>query len=437
MLNKARFQQVIYFVLALVLIIVAASLWLSHQNLPMRQSSLLTPAQAITIAPTSLVVPTPRPTIAPPPLPTMGYGPLALTPLSAPARANAAVPVASQNGVVSVASLKLAVNSLQTGLAAVNTDLSDRFGVIVTGLDSVPDKATSLKRVLEITGAKWWYQYAAIAPDQPNTAQQVFMVKLDKEGENGGYYQSWINFLRANSTLHNSYWMIGNEPNVPGQDDTPPDVYAKSLHSLTAAIKAVDSTATVIGPNVLNWNYTCKGCPGYTPGQTWFEQMQDAYQSQFQAALPFDAYSMHTYSLDWDNLPLLNHNRDVEQIEAMRTFLDANPDTRNKPMWLSEFGIIWGYDQLGWGKDANGNTIAIPQGTLRTDLIRQYFNDTLGWLKANALRLNLARWFIYTSYGLPEPYSNTFSGISLVDGTSSQANLTDFGKIYVRYLRGQ
>ena len=437
MLNKARFQQVLYFVLALVLVTVAASLWLSRQNVsPTRQSDLLTPAPAITSAPTSLAVPTPQPTVAPPPLPTMGYGPLALTPLAAPVQAAAAAGATTQNSGVSAASLKLAATSLQIGFAAVNTDLSDRFGMIVTGLDNVPDKAGSLKRVLDITGAKWWYQYALIAPTSP-TAQQVFLVRLDKDGENGGYYQSWLNFLKSNSTLHNSYWMVGNEPNVPGQDDTPPDVYAKSLHSLTAAIKAVDPNATIIGPNVLNWNYTCKGCPGYTPGQTWFEQMQDAYQSQFQAALPFDAYSMHTYSLDWDNLPLLNHNRDVEQIQAMRNFLDANPDTRNKPMWLSEFGIIWGYDQLGWGKDANGNTIAIPQGTLRTDLITQYFNDTLGWLKANALRLNLARWFIYTSYGLPEPYSNTFSGISLVDGTGSQANLTDYGKIYVRYLKGQ
>ena len=261
------------------------------------------------------------------------------------------------------------------------------------------------------------------------------MVKTDKDGATGTYYPTWINFLKAKGSLQHSYWMIGNEPNVPGQDDTPPAVYAKTLHDMVAAIKAVDAGATIIGPNVLNWNYTCNGCPGYTPGQTWFQQMEDAYTNLYQAALPFDAYSMHTYSLDWSSLPLINHSRDVAQIQAMRTYLDANPDTRNKPMWLTEFGVIWGYDGLGFTKDANGNQKAVPQGTLRTDLITQYFNDTLTWLKANALRLNLARWFIYTSYGLPEPFTDTFSGISLVDGTSPQANLTDYGKIYVHYLK--
>jgi hypothetical protein len=416
MFKRSKFRERFYLITALFLVGLAALLWFNRPSTQSEQAAL---------APV-----VPAATIPAPVLPTMGYGPLAMTTIVAqPPTPTSTI---SNNATVAKTPLK---NISQLSPNNVGVDLSDRFGVIVTGLTDVPDKAASLSRVLSLTGAKWWYQYSQIAPEQPGT-QQVYMIRTAREGENSPDYKNWVSFIQNKTNLNNSYWIIGNEPNVPGQDDVPPETYAHTLHSLVGVIRTADPHATFVGPNVLNWDYTCNGCPGYTPGQTWFEQLQTAYQNLYQAPLPFDGYSMHTYSLDWSNLPLLNHTRDVAQIESMRAFLDANPDTRNKPIWLTEFGVIWGYDQLGWEKDAAGNLKAVPKGTLRTDLLTAYFNDTLTWLKANALRLNLARWFIYTSYGLPEPYSTTFSGISLLDGNSPQANLTNYGSIYIGYLKG-
>lgn len=308
-------------------------------------------------------------------------------------------------------------------------DSNNHYGVIVTGLDTASQPAASLQRVFNQTGAQWWYQYDPILPDQTN-AQQVFLIK-DLSSENSENYQFWLQFLLANGAkLRHSYWLIGNEPNVPGQDDTKPEDFARTLHSFSLLVKTIDPEATLIGPNVLNWDYTCNGCAGYTSGQTWLQQMQTAYRNLYHAALPFDAYSLHTYSLDWAQLPLINQKRDAAQIEDLRSFLDADPETQGKPIWITEFGVIWGYDGIDWKQDSNGNWKASPKGQLRTDLITNYLNDSLNWLDANAARLNIGRWFVYTSYGLPEPYADTFSGISLLDGTSPQANSTNYGVIY-------
>ena len=38
-------------------------------------------------------------------------------------------------------------------------------------------------------------------------------------------------------------------------------------------------------------------------------------------------------------------------------------------MWLTEFGVIWGYDGLEW-RQVDGAWRAIAKGTYRADLIR-------------------------------------------------------------------
>lgn len=415
--QKSEQKKIVtYLAVAILLVGVAIALWL------FRPTATTTNHEVAQL---------PTPTL----IPTVGYEPNVGTPV---------LPTAAV--ATSAVKLDAAVTAIPTPIPTptptLNTasqlpNLSNHFGIILTGLDNVPDVQKSLNQVFSLTNAKWWYQYGVqLYPNEPNT-NQVFMVRIDKNGEAGSDYQQWLSFLSAkNTTLHNSYWLIGNEPNVPGQDDAPPDVYARSLHDLTAKIKAADPQAYLIGPNVLNWNYVCDGCPGYTMGQTWTQQLMKVYSSLYKAPLPFDAYSLHTYSLDWNKLPLANSNRDIAQIQALRSFLDANADTKAKPIWLTEFGVIWGYDGLSWKKDANGNWRVLPAGQLRTDLITNYLTNDLNWFEANAIAMHLDRWFLYTSYGLPEAYTDTFSGISLLDGNSPQARLTNYGQLYVKAMRG-
>ncbi len=315
--------------------------------------------------------------------------------------------------------------------------VDDRFGLIVTGLLTETDKTASLNRVLELTQARFWYQYT---PDRPSgvkaSAQQIYMIRTWKGGVNGTEFIGWLNFIRQTGHFNKpTYWLIGNEPNTPGQDDTPPDVYAKALYEANRTIRAADPQATILGPNLLNFDDTCTACPGFTAGRVWLDQLRASYHALYGVELPFDGWAMHTYNLDWDHLPLINQAQDIRQLEAFRAYLDSTPSTRGKPIWLTEFGVVWGYDGLEWQKMADGSYTALPRGTFRQDLMENYLSSMLDWLENNAARLKLERWFVFTSYGEAEGFSNYFGGISLFNNSSPTANLTAFGRIYINRLQ--
>jgi hypothetical protein len=97
--------------------------------------------------------------------------------------------------------------------------------------------------------------------------------------------------------------------------------------------------------------------------------------------------------------------------------------------------VVWGFEGLEWQQTKSGAYTALPKGALRQDLMEKYLSDTLDWLENNADRLKIARWFVFTSYGVTESFSNYFGGISLFDGSSPAANLTAFGRIYTDRLK--
>ncbi len=323
----------------------------------------------------------------------------------------------------------------------INSVKSSPFGLIVTGLEKEPDKPASLKRVLDLSQARWWYQYVPQATlPSPITAgeptHQIYLLRSSSDGLKGENYQRWAKFIQATGHFDQpTYWLIGNEPNVPGQDNTTPETFAEMLYEANRLIRSADPQATLIGPNILNWDYTCQGCPGYTSGLSWVQKLRQVYNTRYGTGLPFDAWSLHTYNLDWQRLPLINQAQDAHQIEAFRQYLDQSTDSRHKPIWLTEFGVIWGYDSLEWHKDTTGNWQALPKGRLRTDLMESYLASSLDWLEQHSTTLGLGHWFLYTSYGEPEAFSQSFSGISLFDSSSPSAKLTNFGNIYITRLK--
>lgn len=315
--------------------------------------------------------------------------------------------------------------------------VDERFGLIVTGLGKEADKTASLKRVLTLSQARWWYQYT---PDRPTginpDAQQIYMIRAWHGGVNGAGFKEWMQFIQQTGRFPKpTYWLIGNEPNTPGQDDTTPEVYAEVLHEANRVIRAADPQATILGPNTLNFDDTCKACPGFTSGHTWLDQLRKVYQSRYGTEPPFDAWTIHTYSLDWEHLPLINQAQDIRQLEAFRTYLDSTATTRGKPIWLTEFGVVWGYDGLEWQKTEAGTYTALARGTYRQDLLEKYLTDSLDWLGNNAARLKIDRWFLFASYGEPEGFSDIFGGISLFDSSTPTANLTTFGRIYIDRIK--
>lgn len=378
-----------------------------------------------------------NPTATVEPTKATGYRPDPATPSATAsqtvAAAKAAVTPTLNPGLTTVAATTATVGQTPTPTGSVD----DRFGLIVTGLEKEPSKTASLNHALDLSQARWWYQYTTDRPSGVNPqARQIYMIRTWFGAANGDNFKVWMDFIKQTGHFNRpTYWLIGNEPNTPGQDDTTPEAYAEAVYEANRAIRAADPQATVLGPNILNFDVTCQGCPGFTPGRTWLDQTRKVYQSRYGGELPFDGWTIHTYSLDWDHLPLINQAQDSRQLEAFRSYLDATPATKGKPIWLTEFGVVWGYDSLDFEKDASGTFLAMPKGPLRQDLMEKYLSDTLDWLQSNADRLKIERWFVFSSYGETETFSNVYGGISLFDGSSPTANLTAFGRIYTDRLK--
>jgi hypothetical protein len=155
-------------------------------------------------------------------------------------------------------------------------------------------------------------------------------------------------------------WLIGNEPDVQWQDNTPPEVYAIAYHRAYEAIKAGDPTAKVaIG-----------GLSQITPLRLkYLSRVWDFYQKLYGEAMPVDIWNMHAFVLreergawgvnippgfeierngmlwnpdDHDNLTLIE-----QQVRAMRQWM-ADHGQRGKPLWITEYGILmpeeYGFD---------------------------------------------------------------------------------------------
>ena len=155
-------------------------------------------------------------------------------------------------------------------------------------------------------------------------------------------------------------WLIGNEPDVRWQDNTPPEVYAIAYHRAYHAIKSGDPTAKVaIG-----------GVSQITPLRLqYLDRVWEFYRSLYGVEMPVDVWNMHAFVLreerggwgvhippgfhienrgelwevaDHDDLALVE-----QQIRDMRTWM-AERGQRDKPLWITEYGILmpaeYGFD---------------------------------------------------------------------------------------------
>ena len=275
-------------------------------------------------------------------------------------------------------------------------------------------------------GAPAWYSYDYYNASASAMGSRAIIVKT---GHNYGLTGQALTNL-AQSVPPGTTWLIGNEPNVPGQDEATPAEYASQYRAIRDTIRAVDPGAKMVGPNVLNWNYTCDGCPGYTQADGWVAQMLQAYHTQTGQDFDPDAWGIHTYGLNWNHLPLTDVNLDIKQVTGLRQFLSGQAAQKDKPIWITEFGVIWGYDGINWVQ-VNGNWRASPTGPYRSDAITDYLRTYGQWLVANAKTDNIGKWFVYTSYGSPEDYTDTYAGLSLFSGAGTDSTLTSFGQLYL------
>ncbi len=217
-------------------------------------------------------------------------------------------------------------------------------------------------------------------------------------------------------------WLVGNEVDVNNyiQDNTMPQVYARAYHDIYHYIKLIDPTAKV----------AIAGLSMMTPGRlNYLSIVWDTYRSLYGDTMPVDVWNMHLYILEERNLADPNQYGDGkialgtdpalakltsegfadrcpalgaadidandprpdvhcrsehdsvrifrDQVYAMRDWM-AKRGQQNKPLIISEFGLLYAYvlDPNGqyFLKDEHGQPFAPARVTT-------YLRDTITFLE--------------------------------------------------------
>ena len=298
----------------------------------------------------------------------------------------------------------------------------ERYGVIA--LHRHADRG--VRNVLSRTGARSYLDYSADVSGAPPGAEKVAVVRPGNEPS--------VAELRARATRHpGAAWVIGNEPNTGLQDNLSPQAYAAFFDRVVTAIRAGDPTARIVAPNTLNFDFRCRGCAGNDlTGREWIDGFRAAYRELRGVEPPIDIWGIHAYEIDWLDPPMTDVSAMQAQLEGLRTYLDAIPEQRGRPIWLTEFAIIWGFDDWRFTEGPDGEVLVAPAGRFRADLIEQFLVESLDWLEARGRQLGVERWFVFADHGIPDPIFTTFAGISLMEAPDARSDLTRLGRVFRR-----
>ena len=231
-------------------------------------------------------------------------------------------------------------------------------------------------------------------------------------------------------------WYIGGEPNVPQQDGISPTAYVDELDYYATNIKAADPTARIMGPSILNWDFTCTGCGGFQSGESWMRQFVDAYAlAHGGASPPVDVWAIDVYPLTWDELPMTNWQLVRDQIVGFRQFLTnevlGHADT---PIWVTEIASHWAFS--AW--EIRDGAIAVPTGlAFQWQAMIAYMDGILDWLEDNAAAQKIDKWFFFIDWiDIDKSAADGYAGIHFFESEEVGAPLNQLGQVYRDHALG-
>lgn len=322
---------------------------------------------------------------------------------------------------------------LATGTpSAGSTAVDDRFAVIVGGSTS------AFQYQLDTLGTLWWYAWGSNPSPAPGHREAEVIHTY------GTGTPLDLASLRARAAASpGRAWIIGNEPNVPGQDDIPPASYATLLHDYALALKEGDPGALVVAPNTFNFDVRCGvsdveggGCGPFSSGQTWLNDFLQAYQSQYGGMPPIDVWGVHPYYVNWNDLPMTNFAVPQQQARNFADFVRSLPGQEQKPIWLTEFGVSWGCPTLQWVYVDPDWKAYCAQGTRDAAGIDLFLTRMGEFVRDEGPGLNIERAFVFSSHASPEPYALVWTGVQLFDQPDASASLTSNGRIWQTFAGG-
>ena len=164
------------------------------------------------------------------------------------------------------------------------------------------------------------------------------------------------------------------------------------------------------------------------------DEFRSAYLTQYGVEPPIDIWAIDVYPLDWWNLPTVDHQLAIDQVNGLRQYLDS-VGQQNKPIWITELGLHWGWDAMLFsideGYDSSCDPYPQPTGTYQTAQVIGYLDAVFDWLDANTASKKIEKWFLLSTYeNVITCNSGSYAGITFFDGPGVGANLTDVGQFF-------
>ena len=305
----------------------------------------------------------------------------------------------------------------------------DRFGVIAAG----PARDWQVQNLQ----STWFIDYDSDPGDAPPGTNKVPFIQVAPGLDRIPSDELASLVLR----VPGSYWYIGGEPNVAAQGNITPEAFVDEFDYYATEIRRADATARIMGPSILNWDFTCTGCGGFRSGESWMRGFVDAYVASHGGdSPPIDAWTIDAYPLTWDTVPMTNWKLVRDQILGFRQYLvDEVPGHATTPIWVTELASHWAYP--AWVVE--DGALALPsdldiEADYLWDEMESYMDGILGWLKTNGSAANVERWFVFKGFAdIPETVREGYAGIYFYEDGSVGAPLNQLGEVYSDYISGR
>lgn len=314
---------------------------------------------------------------------------------------------------LSIASLYIAIATYQptanlfaqTQLSSEGTVSNCRYGLAALGNAQI--------NTMDTFGAGAHLGFTFSAPPAPNNADFFPMITFhqNKDFSTGEYLDGYTTIPNITSTNPSnqaalrywleqnpgSVWILGNEidrgpdegQTMSGQDDLQPYWYAVAYHDVYKYIKTYDPTATVATAALVQ----------VTPARlAYWDEVWDAYQTEFGTEMPVDVWTMHLYILP-----------------EVKTSGAPN-GIANYPVGLAELG----YDPAVWGRyESGGNAALCPQDNVYCfaehddmTVFAEQITDMRQWMKDHGQQ---QKPLLITEYSLLYPFEDDGGSCFLQD----------------------
>jgi hypothetical protein len=291
---------------------------------------------------------------------------------------------------------------------------------------------------LDILEADWYLKFTAdISYSAPGKSRPIYI-----DVSPGATWLTPTELKAKADQIPGAVWYVSGEPNRQFSVDS----IIEGLRYYYTEIRIADPTAKITSPSVLNWDFTCIGCGGFTTGHFWMNELVVRYQELYGEGPPWDLWAIDLYPLDWwnlpntgflpetiaqyaPNLPPESESIPAIQLQAYREYIDSLPGKAGEPILVTELGIHWGYSEISFTPECGAGA---PTGEYKPLVLRDYLSSVYNWLEDHAISHNIERWYTYTTYSdVANCRYDGYSGITLLDSPHPSAGLTDLGRWYL------